>query len=46
MLQRVFLEEKIQLGHNIAWSEKGGGFLNFREKSCFSGNVPKAKDKG
>ena len=26
MLQQVFLEEKVQLGCNAAWSEKGGGF--------------------
>ena len=26
MLQRVFLEEIVQLGYNTSWSEKGGGF--------------------
>ena len=26
VLQRVFSEEKVQLGHNASWSEKGGGF--------------------
>ena len=26
VLQRVFLEEKVQLGHNASWSKKGGGF--------------------
>ena len=26
MLQQVFLEEQVQLGHNASWSEKGGGF--------------------
>ena len=25
-MQRVLLDEKIQLGHNASWSEKGGGF--------------------
>ena len=23
VLQQVFLEEKVQLGHNASWSEKG-----------------------
>ena len=26
VLQQVFLEEKVQLGRNASWSEKGGGF--------------------
>ena len=25
-MRRVLLEEKIQLGRNASWSEKGGGF--------------------
>ena len=25
-MRQVLLEEKIQLGRNTAWSEKGGGF--------------------
>ena len=26
VLQRVFLEEMVQLGCNASWSKKGGGF--------------------
>ena len=26
LMRRILLEEKIQLGRNTSWSEKGGGF--------------------
>ena len=35
-MRRVLLEEKIRLGRNAAWSEKGRGFPKISKLRCYT----------